>query len=151
MSMFRRMMKKEIDVPGGRDWKILTCVLFGTGLLISGTLSSSAQSRTTKIDPTLNGEMVWTVFAADHVFCEGGIARLQQQENMRAAMTVAKGHSTRAVNVDRLIGVDYRRKTNSQLVAAYAASLEDRTSDKWDKKTTLSVALECELVRRGLA
>ena len=151
--MFQKLkLRKKLqgDPPKGRDWQILTLVLFGTGLLIMTTLFGDEKSKFAELDPDLNGELVWAVFAADHTFCAGGIKTLQENENKRAAISAARGKFSPAVDVERLIEDDYKSKTNTQLINAYGASLAHRTSTSWNNKTTLSVALECELSRRGL-
>jgi len=151
MGMRKWFSKRDEDDLKSRDWAVLSAVLIGTGLAVLATAPEEVHAGLRPLDPELTGQIVLTMYAAQHTFCDGGLSAVQAQEDLRAATSIARGNTPHAVDVVAWIASHHADQSDNDLVAQYGAHLlETDMKGPWTRNTTLAFAIECEMVRRGL-
>ena len=148
--MVKWSLKRGDGEAGSRDWMVLTTVLICTGLAVLNTVVTDKHSALRPLDSDLQGQIVLTMYADEHTFCDGGIAALQEKEDLRAAASIARGKPPQAVDVVYWILHNHLEQSDEALLADYGSYLSKINTEEWTRDTTLAVAIECEIQRRGL-
>lgn len=140
---FRSFLLAE-DGAISLDWVVLTAVILGTGLAVSGSVTSGIESVSVQSATQLRGQVIRQSFGSD--ICENGIDGLREREAMR----VASG-GVDPVNVLDWLSTYGDTMSDGALLSEQErlASANTGTPD-WTRDKTLQILMECAIEQRGL-
>ena len=126
------------------DWVVLTGVILGTGMAITGSVTRGIESASLGTTSQLRGQVIRQSFGAN--LCSTGIDGLRDREAARIAsggsdpVDIADWMATYGDTLSDMALLSER----DRLVAA------NRGIPNWTRNKTIQSLMECSMTRRGL-